>query len=152
MHVIMKYENRNWEIIKSNMDQIKQIYGDPDLGLPLKPDLSCFDGTGWYLHVLFKQGNASCYKPQTVSNMTRSSLYTNCLNIISNLAPLGCGEMGNYDHYRSATDKFTATVWFYHDNMDYNLWRVFQTPLWINQIQISVRAKGSGNPELERHT
>ncbi len=43
----------------------------------------------------------------------------------SNRASLGCG--GTRDsHHGCADDKSAATVWCYHDNMDQNLWGMFQ--------------------------
>ncbi len=53
---------------------------------------------------------------QMTSTVTRSQ---------SNRAPLGCG--GTRDsHHGCADDKSAATVWRYHDNMDQNLWGMFQ--------------------------
>ncbi len=58
---------------------------------------------------------------QTASTVTRSQ---------SNRASLGCG--GTRDsHHGCADDKSAATVWYYHVNMDQNLWGMFPTPCWI---------------------
>ncbi len=48
----------------------------------------------------------------------------------SNRAPLGCGGTGD-SHHGCAADKSAATAWWYHDNMDQNLWGMFPTPCWI---------------------
>ncbi len=60
---------------------------------------------------------------QMISTVTRSQ---------SNRAPLGCG--GTRDsHHGCAADfiKSAATAWWYHVNMDQNLWGMFPTPCWI---------------------
>ncbi len=58
---------------------------------------------------------------QMASTVTRSQ---------SNRAPLGCGGTGD-SHNGCAADKSAATVWFYHDNMDQNLWGMFPKLCWI---------------------
>ncbi len=55
---------------------------------------------------------------QMSSTVTRSQ---------SNRAPLGCGGTGD-SHHGCADDKSAATAWWYHVNMDQNLWGMFPTP------------------------
>ncbi len=58
---------------------------------------------------------------QMASTVTRSQ---------SNRAPLGCGRTVD-SHHGCAADKSAATAWYYHVNMDQNLWGMFPTPCWI---------------------
>ncbi len=58
---------------------------------------------------------------QMASTVTRSQ---------SNRAPLGCGGTGD-SHHECEADKSAATAWYYHVNMDHNLWWMFPTPCWI---------------------
>ncbi len=52
---------------------------------------------------------------QMASTVTRSQ---------SNRAPLGCGGTGD-SHRGCAAEKSAATVWWYHVNMDQNLWGMY---------------------------
>ncbi len=58
---------------------------------------------------------------QMASTVTRSQ---------SNRAALGCGGTGD-SHHGCEADKSAATAWYYHVNMDQNLWWIFPTPCWI---------------------
>ncbi len=58
---------------------------------------------------------------QMASTVTRSQ---------SNRAPLWCGGTGD-SHHGCAADKSSGTAWWYHVNMDQNLWWMFPAPCWI---------------------
>ncbi len=63
----------------------------------------------------------------------------------SNRAPLGCGGTGD-SHHGCAADKSAAAAWWYHDNMNQNLWGMFPTPCWIYATKNYGSSEGKRGP------